>query len=110
MIFDIMRTAEGGIQYPVPWALTEETSFVADLATYRAALLAAPFHVEWERDRGEFSIEFTERAMALMAQGGPPVLGLNILVGEKAPVMLGNTLSMMKQGMLSPVELYARAE
>ena len=34
-IFDLMRTAEGPIRYPVPWALTEETSFVTHVNDYR---------------------------------------------------------------------------
>jgi hypothetical protein len=47
--------------------------------------------------------------MARMAQGGPPALGLHLLLGEKAPIMAGNILAMMKEGVLEPVELYARA-
>src|SRR5215471_2528939 len=38
-IFDLMRTGEGAIRYAVPWALTEETSFVARVSDYRDALL-----------------------------------------------------------------------
>ena len=43
-IFDLMRTAEGPIRYPVPWALTGETSFVAHVNDYRDTLTAALFH------------------------------------------------------------------
>ena len=38
----------------------------------------------------------------------PPVLGLQLLMGEKTPVMVGNVLAMMKEGVLEPVELVAR--
>jgi len=31
VIFDILRAGDGEIVYPVPWALREETSFVADV-------------------------------------------------------------------------------
>jgi len=47
--------------------------------------------------------------MARVAQGGPPALGLHLLMGEATKPMLENVLSMMKQGLLEPVELYARA-
>jgi len=50
-IFDIMRTwngrtgdgrsGDGAIRYPVPWALSEETSFVATVKEYRDALQGA---------------------------------------------------------------------
>ena len=46
--------------------------------------------------------------MARMAQGGPPALGLHLLMGEKAPIMIRNILAMMKEGILEPVELHAR--
>jgi MPBQ/MSBQ methyltransferase len=45
-----------------------------------------------------------------MAQGGPPALGLHLLMGEKTPLLLRNVLTMMKEGVISPVEIYARAE
>lgn len=113
-IFDIVRredgrTGDGPIRYPVPWALSEETSFVGTVKDYRDALQNAGFYVVEERGRAPFAIEFTERVMARMAQGGPPALGLHLLMGEKAPTMIRNVLAMMKEGILEPVELYARA-
>jgi ubiquinone/menaquinone biosynthesis C-methylase UbiE len=50
-IFDILRSGDGEIAYPVPWALNAETSFVADVKSYRGALESAGFRVERERDR-----------------------------------------------------------
>jgi MPBQ/MSBQ methyltransferase len=108
-IYDIMRTGEGPIRYPVPWAASEETSFVGTSKEYRDALHSAGFQIAQERGRGPFAIAFTERLMARMAQTGPPALGLHLLMGEKAPIMAGNMLAMMKAGVLEPVELYARA-
>lgn len=108
-IFDLMRTAEGPIRYPVPWALTAETSFVAHVNDYRDALTAAGFHVSSERHRGAFALEFMQRMMARVAQGGPPALGLHLLMGEPTKVMLNNVHAMIEEGSLAPVELIARA-
>jgi ubiquinone/menaquinone biosynthesis C-methylase UbiE len=108
MIFDVMRAAGGKLRYPLPWAASEETSFVVDPATYRRALEEAGFRVEAERSRRAFAVEATERAMQDMAKNGPPVLGLQLLMGEKTPLMIGNILAMMKDGLLEPVELLAR--
>ena len=114
MIFDIVstgdgRTGGGTIRYPVPWALSEETSFVRTREDYRAALQKAGFEIVQERGRAAFGIEFTERVMVRMAQGGPPGLGLHLLMGEKTPIMIKNILAMMKEGVLEPAELQARA-
>jgi hypothetical protein len=47
--------------------------------------------------------------MAQRAQTVPPPLGLHLLLGEKMPEMGKNTLAMMKEGLIEPVELFARA-
>jgi ubiquinone/menaquinone biosynthesis C-methylase UbiE len=108
-IFDLMRTAEGPIRYPVPWALNEETSFVARVSEYRDALSAAGFEVAHERRRGAFALEFMQCMMARMAQGGPPALGLHLLMGEPTRLLLSNVQTMIQDGVLDPVELIARA-
>jgi ubiquinone/menaquinone biosynthesis C-methylase UbiE len=118
-IFDIMSTGdrragdgralEAAIRYPVPWALSGETSFVGTRDEYREPLQKAGFEIVHERGRAAFGIEFTERLMARMAQGGPPALGLHLLMGEKTPLMIKNILAMMKEGVLEPVELQTRA-
>src|SRR5579884_1653286 len=107
-IFDIMRSATGALRYPVPWALSEDTSFVVEAKDYVSALEAAGFRVEQQQDRTAFAIEFTRRAMARMAESGPPVLGLQLLMGEKTQAMVGNVFVLMQQGILSAVELIAR--
>jgi len=108
-IFDLMRISEGPIRYPVPWAATEETSFVAHVNDYRVALAAAGFEVTHERRRGLFALEFMQRMMARMGQGGPPVLGLHLLMGEQTPLLLSNVQAMIQEGVIEPIELVARA-
>ena len=108
-IFDLMRTSDGPLRFPLPWALTEETSFVVEPNVYRHALEAAGFQVVQERSRLAFAIEFTERSMARMAQAGPPALGLHLLMGEATKTMLENVFASLRKGLLEPIELYARA-
>lgn len=109
VIFDILRCGAGEVAYPVPWAASAETSFVADVSSYREALQKAGFRVAREKARRAYGIEFTERAIARAAQDGQPALSLHLLMGDRAPLMIKNVLTMMKQGVLEPVELFARA-
>lgn len=108
-IFDFFRTGDAPITYPVPWASSEETSFVVRTSSYREALERAGFRVARERVRTAFAIEFTERTIAHAAQNGLPALALHLLMGDLAPVMIKNVLVMMKQGVLEPIELHAQA-
>jgi ubiquinone/menaquinone biosynthesis C-methylase UbiE len=85
-IYDVMRTGDGELTYPVPWATTAESSFVADPARYRRALQAAGFAVIAELNRRDFAITFFDQFRAkTMAAGGPPPLGLHVLMGRNAP-------------------------
>jgi ubiquinone/menaquinone biosynthesis C-methylase UbiE len=108
-IYDIMRTKDSSFAFPVPWAKTPETSFVATLEDYRDALQAAGFRVEHERDCRQFAVEFMQRVMSQSASG-PPVLGVHVLMGEQAPLMLKNVNMAIASGTLTPVEIVAIAK
>ena len=108
-VYDIMRNGPGNFTFPVPWAQSLETSFVAPPADYRRSLQEAGFRVEKERGRRQYAIEFTQRAMARAAESGAPALGLHLLMGERTPDMLKNMLAAMQGGVLEPVEMIARA-
>jgi ubiquinone/menaquinone biosynthesis C-methylase UbiE len=108
-IFDILRTGDGALEFPLPWAVSADTSFVATAENYRKALEAAGFRVEHERGRHQFALEEMQRRMARGPSGAPPVIGVHILMGEKAPVMLKNVNEAIVSGMLEPVEIVAVA-
>lgn len=107
-IYDIMRTSDAPLSFPLPWAQTPETSFVASLDDYRRELQAAGFRIDHQRDRRQFAIEFMQRMMAQSASG-PPLLGIHVLMGEQAPVMLKNVNMAIASGALAPMELVAIA-
>ena len=107
-IYDVMRTAEGELAYPVPWAVTPETSFIEDAATYRACLEGAGFAIMAERERRSFALEFFAGMRARVAESGPPPLGVHILMGPHAPVMVANMVANLEQERVAPIEMIAR--
>ena len=108
-VYDIMRSGAGDYALPTPWALSIETSFVADAPSYRRALQEAGFRIEKERGRRQYAIEFTQRVMARAAESGAPALGLHLLIGERTPEIMKNVLAALQGGVLEPVEMIARA-
>lgn len=108
-IYDVMQIGDGAIEFPVPWSSRPETSFVVPPAAYRAALEGAGFTVFSERERRAFALDFFTRMRARMAEsGGPPPLGLHVLMGASAPQKTANMLAMLERGVIAPVELLAR--
>lgn len=108
-IYDLMRTGEGDLAFPVPWASTPETSAVQAPEDYRRALAAAGFTVMAERNRGDFAREFFAKLKARMVEAaGPAPLGLHILMGETAPQKVANMVGNIGSGTIAPVEIVAR--
>jgi ubiquinone/menaquinone biosynthesis C-methylase UbiE len=109
-LFDIMRTADGELSYPVPWSTSRETSFVAGVDEYRRGLEAAGFTIAKERSRRDYAIRFfTEAAARAAAAGGPPPLGTHILMRDNAPQKIANAVAKIESGVIAPVELVCRA-
>lgn len=108
-IYDVMRTGEGELAYPVPWAATSETSAVHSLDDYRAALRAAEFATTAERNRRDFALEFFAKLKARTtgARGSAP-LGLHILMGDTTPRKIANMVANIASGTIAPVEIVAR--
>ena len=106
-IYDVMRTGEDDIVFPVPWAATPSTSFLQTPELYRQALAQAGFEIKSERNRRDVGIEFFKGMRARIAESGPPPLGLHILMGQDAPVKTSNMLRNLEGGRFAPVEIIA---
>jgi ubiquinone/menaquinone biosynthesis C-methylase UbiE len=110
-IYDVMReSGEGDLSFPVPWASSPDTSFVESAVTYRCLLESAGLAVQKERSRREFAVEFFRQMRARAAQGGgPPPLGLHILMGTSAPQKVANMIDNLERGLIAPTEIISRA-
>ena len=109
-IYDVMREQDGEIIFPVPWATVAATSFVESPSTYRRLLEAAGFEIMMERSRRDFAVEFFQQMRRRTAEsGGPPPLGLQILMGASAPEKVANMITNLESGVVGPTEIIARA-
>jgi SAM-dependent methyltransferase len=106
-IYDVMRLAEGDLDFPLPWAAGPATSFVATPADYRAALAASGFTILAERNRASFALDFFRALQVRVAAEGRPALGLHVLMGENARQKTGNLLQNLEQGLVAPMEIIA---
>jgi SAM-dependent methyltransferase len=105
-VYDIMGMSDEEISFPVPWATDSSTSFVSDISTYREALSGAGFDVTEERNRGDFAVDFFAALKARTASaGGPPPLGLHLIMGADAMLKISNMVEAVGAGTLAPVEM-----
>lgn len=105
-VYDIMRTGDGNLAYPVPWAASPDTSWVATPDSYKAALEQAGFRIVAELDRREFALDYFRTVRETnKAQGGPPPLGLHTLMQHSTAEKTGNLVANITNGLVAPVEL-----
>jgi hypothetical protein len=66
--------------------------------------------VQKQRDRGAFAREFFRQVAARAAEdGGPPPLGVHLLMKSDVPQKLANVMRNVEQGLIAPVELICQA-
>lgn len=106
-IFDIMRKDGKDFEFPVPWARTPATSFLATLEEYEQWLKLAGFAIMRQRERRQFALDSTAKMMAQAASSTSPVHGVQVLMSDQMPVMVKNVISGIASGALEPVELVA---
>lgn len=108
-VYDVMRTGDPPRTFPVPWTATPEGSALTTPDAYKAALRASTFELLAERDRRAFAIEFFKALRARMAEaGGPPPLGLHLVMGKDSATKISNMVAGLEQGAIAPVELIVR--
>ena len=108
-IYDVMQVGSGEMEYPAPWAASENTRALASPQDYRTGLKEAGFNILATRERGDFAVEFFEnikRRMTEMTE--EPLLGLHVLMGKDAKAKVANVLTSIKEGSIAPVELIAQ--
>ncbi len=95
--------------YPVPWATTTNESKVASPGQYKQAMEEAGFSVTAENNRHEFALSFFEQLRKNSSNaGGPPPLGIHILMGNNSAAKVQNMIKNVSAGHIAPVELIAR--
>jgi ubiquinone/menaquinone biosynthesis C-methylase UbiE len=108
-VFDVMRTGDGDLSFPLHWSATPSTSFVVSPETYGTALQAAGFDIVSVRNRRDFAREFFHDVAARTAKSGVPPLGIHILMKTDIPAKLANYVGNLEAGRIAPVEIIARA-
>jgi len=106
-VYDVMRTGEGDLAYPLPWASTPETNAIAAPAQYREALSAAGFEFISERNRRDVALNYFAQQRANAATGST-ALGVQTLMGARRPQMVRNMIETISAGRIAPVEIIAR--
>lgn len=106
-IYDILRgQSDSAFEFPVPWATTAATSFLASRDEVGEMLEAAGFRIESGTDQTQYAIDwFRERQRRATEE--PPTIGTHLLMRD-AKTKFANTLRNHEQGRCGPWEIICR--
>lgn len=109
-VFDVMRTAEGELPFPMPWSSVAETSFVQTPGAYKECMSQAGLSILSEDNRREALIEMLAKQVAAggSANSPPNPLNLGILMGKTFSQKGQNAMSQIKAAILAPVLITAK--
>ena len=104
-IYEVMRTGDGDLAFPVPWAERPDLSALETPQMYRGAAKAAGFALEAEENRREVALDFFSRLQAQGASGAAPHLGLHNLMGPTVKEKVANMIAAVRAGTIAPIQM-----
>jgi SAM-dependent methyltransferase len=108
LVLSNVCAGDGEPYFPVPWATTRETSFLATVAQTRADLEAAGFEIVSFEDTTETQRGAILREQARLESAELPVLSPRLIMGERLREMRINSLRSQAEGRIRLVEALAR--
>jgi sarcosine/dimethylglycine N-methyltransferase len=105
---NVCAGAAGEPFFPVPWAATAETSFLATPAEMQADLAAAGFEIVDFRDTTAMVAEAQRRNRERLEKGTLPRVAADIILGPRAREMQRNSMRSVEEGRSAIVEALVR--
>jgi SAM-dependent methyltransferase len=111
-MLDVVTSDGGGdgepLTFPLPWSTTAATSHLLTMSETIAVLNEAGFEIVAAVDRTTWSLDwFAAQGRAAAAAGGPPALGLQVVMGERFPAMGLNLVMDLRAGRLGVAQIVA---
>ena len=106
-IYDVCAGEGGPVHFPVPWARSEDTSFLASPEQLRRLVTAAGFDVTDWRDTTGQAREWFVALSEKVEREGAPRLTWGMLMGDDFPAMARNQRRNLDEGRIALIQLVA---
>lgn len=108
-IYDPVRAGSEPLQYPVPWARDERTSFVPTESELKKHLQDAGFSIlSWE-DKTQVALDWFEEMEKKWAGAKPSPLGIHVLIGPDIRPMSANLRTNLREGRAKLIQAVCEA-
>ena len=97
VFYDVFKISNN-LNFPVPFAEDASISFLSALSEVESLLKNLGFVKVSSKNLTKQGAGFFEKVLAKINATGPPILGLNVLMGKNAKVKISNMLEGLKSG------------
>jgi MPBQ/MSBQ methyltransferase len=105
---DVFAGHGSELSYPMPWATTDESSFLTSVPSLREILAELPVEVESWVDCTRASTVWFGNVRERFAVGAPPPLGVHLLMGASAGDKVSNAHDGLASGALVTIQAVLR--
>ncbi|XQW83684.1 class I SAM-dependent methyltransferase [Thalassotalea piscium] len=108
LVYDVMRTSQAEIVYPLPWASSARDSHISTLEHYQTLLLNEGFEILAVNHRREFALQFfNQQATSIKTSGIKPILSLQTIIQNDAKIKFNHLINQIKSQVFEPIEIVA---
>lgn len=104
-IYDVLAGASGPVLFPVPWARTPDTSFLASPESMRQLLEDSGFIIRDWKDTTEAARIWFVKLAERIRRDGFPALGFHLLMGDDFRVMAQNQGRNLEEGRIALAQI-----
>ena len=98
LYYDILKSSDNEINYPMPWASSEDLSHLINIVELEKILSSVGFNSFSKRNQTDAGLASIKKMLSHIKEFGPPIMGLNVLMGKDTKQKILNAFNHFNQG------------
>ncbi|MAJ07009.1 MAG: SAM-dependent methyltransferase [Crocinitomicaceae bacterium] len=98
LYYDIFKSSDNDINYPMPWASRQDLSHLIKIAELEKILNSIGFNSFSQKNQTNAGLASIKQMLSHIKKFGPPIMGLNVLMGKDTKQKILNAFNHFDQG------------
>ena len=98
LYYDIFKSSDNDINYPMPWASRQDLSHLINIAELEKILNSIGFNSFSKKNQTDAGLGSIKQMLSHIKEFGPPIMGLNVLMGKDTKQKILNAFNHFDQG------------
>ena len=98
LYYDIFKSSDNDINYPMPWASRQDLSHLINIAELEKILNSIGFNSFSKKNQTDAGLASIKQMLSHIKEFGPPIMGLNVLMGKDTKQKILNAFNHFDQG------------